>query len=60
MAREAELKLIGFLLQATEPHYCSRVMRMKLAYNGHDIDSVAIKSDSGHWAVDVTNRMVEG
>jgi hypothetical protein len=33
---------------------------MKLAYNGHDIDSVAINSDNGHWGVDVTIEWFEG
>lgn len=38
---------------------CSKTMRMKLAYNGHDIEAVATKSKQGAWGVEVTIEWLE-
>jgi hypothetical protein len=33
---------------------CSKNMRMKLAYNGHDIEAIATEFENGDWRVQVT------
>ena len=38
---------------------CSKNMRMKLAYNGHDIEAVATKVRNGAWGVEVTIEWLE-
>ena len=35
-------------------------MRMKLAYNGHDIEAIATKFKNGDWGVQVTIEWIEG
>jgi uncharacterized protein YfkK (UPF0435 family) len=34
-------------------------MRMKLAYNGHDIEAIATKFKNGDWGVEVTIEWLE-
>lgn len=38
---------------------CSKLMPMKLAYNGHDIEAVATKSKQGDWGVEVTIEWID-
>lgn len=39
---------------------CSKIMRVKLAHNGHDIEALAITFKNGECGVEVTIEWLEG